>query len=75
MLVKSRIKYAGPWWWGTLAALSVYGLEDGAVKQMSTISLLSPNVREVDAEWEGRRYQFKLIRVDLPKQIFVGRTQ
>ena len=57
---------------GTLAALSVYGLEDGAVRLSSTLTLLNPNVREVDATWEGRRYQFRLIRVDLPKQILVG---
>ena len=57
---------------GTLAALSVYGLEDGAVRLSSTLTLLNPNVREVDATWEGRRYRFRLIRVDLPKQILVG---
>ena len=38
---------------GTLAALSVYGLEDGAVRLSSTLTLLNPNVREVDATWEG----------------------
>ena len=57
---------------GTLAALSVYGLEDGAVRLSSTLTLLDPNVREVDATWEGRRYRFRLIRVDLPKQMLVG---
>ena len=57
---------------GTLAALSVYGLEDGAVRQSSTLTLLDPNVKDVDATWEGRRFKFRLVRVDLPKQILVG---
>lgn len=57
---------------GTLAALSVYGLEDGAVRLSATLSLLNPVVREVDAMWEGRRFNFRLIRVDLPKQILVA---
>ena len=59
---------------GTLAALSVYGLEDGAVRQSSTLTLLDPNVKDVDATWEGRRFKFRLVRVDLPKQILVGGT-
>lgn len=57
---------------GDLAALSVYGLEDGAVRQSSTITLLDPNVKDVDATWEGRAFKFRLVRVDLPNQILVG---
>jgi len=57
---------------GTLCAMSVYGLEDGAVRHSSTLTLLSPCVRDVDATFEGRRFTFRLIRVDLPKQILVG---
>ena len=55
-----------------LAALSVYGLADGAVRQSSTITLLDPNVKDVDATWEGRAFKFRLVRVDLPNQILVG---
>ena len=57
---------------GVLAALSVYGLEDGAIRQTSTLTLLRPNVRDVDATRGGRRFRFRLIRIDLPKQILVG---
>jgi tetratricopeptide (TPR) repeat protein len=57
---------------GTLCALSVYGLEDGAVRHSSTLTLLCPNVRDVDATFEGRRFAFRLIRVDSPRQILVG---
>ena len=57
---------------GHCAALSVYGLEDGAVRQSSTITLLDPNVKDVDATWEGRAFKFRLVRVDLPNQILVG---
>ena len=53
-------------------AISVYGLEDGAVRMSSTLTLLNPDVRDVDVTWNGRRYQFRLARVDLPKQILVG---
>ena len=57
---------------GNLAAVSVYGLEDGAVRLSSTVTLLNPDVRNVDVMWEGRHFSFKLIRVDLPMQILVG---
>ena len=43
---------------GTLAALSVYGLEDGAVRLSSTLTLLNPNVREVDAGGKGGDISF-----------------
>jgi hypothetical protein len=33
--------------------------------------LLSHSTRTA-TQWEGRRYRFKLIRVDLPKQIFIA---
>lgn len=57
---------------GDVFAISVYGLEDGAVRMSSTLTLLNPDVRDVDVTWNGRRYQFRLVRVDLPKQILVG---
>ena len=57
---------------GDVFAISVYGLEDGAVRMSSTLTLLNPDVRDVDVTWNGRRYQFRLARVDLPKQILVG---
>ena len=57
---------------GDLFAVSVYGLEDGAVRLSATLTLLNPDVRDVDVTWNGRRYAFRLVRVDLPKQILVG---
>ena len=57
---------------GARFAISVYGLEDGAVRMSSTLTLLNPDVRDVDVQWNGRRYAFRLVRVDLPKQILVG---
>ena len=55
---------------GVLAALSVYGLEDGAIRQTSTLTLLRPK-RDVDARVRPP-VSLRLIRIDLPKQILVG---
>ena len=57
---------------GALFAVSVYGLEDGAVRLSATLTLLDPDVKDVEVTWGGRRYAFRLVRVDLPKQILVG---
>ena len=61
---------------GNLCAMSAYGLEDGAVRSGSTVTLARPDVRDVDVTWNGRRFAFRLIRVDdAPNRLLVnGKT-
>jgi|TARA_B110000305_G_C19375174_1_gene606575 hypothetical protein len=58
--------------YGGLCAVSVYGLEDGALRLSATLTLLEPDLRNVDVTYRGKRYEFKLIRVDSPRQILVA---
>jgi len=57
---------------GTLAALSVFGLQEEAIRQSVTLHLLAPNVRELDVLWEGRHFTFRVVRVDHPQQVLIG---
>ncbi|KAH0717098.1 hypothetical protein KY285_013129 [Solanum tuberosum] len=52
--------------------LTVFGIQKEAIKQGDQVTLLDPICKFVDFEWEGKRYQFKSVRVNLLEQVLVN---
>lgn len=53
-------------------ALSVYALREGAIREGNTVTLLEPFFHNVCVSWQGKTYQYKAIRVDLPQQLLLN---
>ncbi|XP_044356662.1 tetratricopeptide repeat protein 5 isoform X6 [Triticum aestivum] len=52
--------------------LSVYGLQNEAIKEGDRVVLLEPYYKILDISWKEQRYKFKSIRVDFPEQIIIN---
>ncbi|XP_060193689.1 uncharacterized protein LOC132623004 [Lycium barbarum] len=52
--------------------LIVFGIQKEAIKQGDQVTLLEPFCKFVDFDWEGKHYQFKSVRVNLPGQVLVN---
>ncbi|XP_037412851.1 tetratricopeptide repeat protein 5-like isoform X2 [Triticum dicoccoides] len=52
--------------------VSVYGLQNEAIKEGDRVVLLEPYYKILDISWKEQRYKFKSIRVDFPEQIIIN---
>lgn len=52
--------------------LSVYGIQNEAIKEGDQLTLLEPYHRLVDFSWKLKHYHFKSIRVDFMEQVLVN---
>ncbi|KAJ8570215.1 hypothetical protein K7X08_006792 [Anisodus acutangulus] len=56
----------------TSYVITVYGIQNDAIKEGDQVTLLEPFYRFVDFSWEGKHYQFKSVRVDFVEQVLVN---
>ncbi|XP_024994185.1 tetratricopeptide repeat protein 5-like [Cynara cardunculus var. scolymus] len=52
--------------------LTVYSISNDAIKEGDQITLLDPCFRNNDFSWNGKRYQFRSVRVDFVEQVHVN---
>ncbi|KAK4376376.1 hypothetical protein RND71_002672 [Anisodus tanguticus] len=56
----------------TSYVITVYGIQNDAIKEGDQVTLLEPFYRFVDFSWKGKHYQFKSVRVDFVEQVLVN---
>ncbi|XP_071703025.1 uncharacterized protein [Rutidosis leptorrhynchoides] len=52
--------------------LTVYGINNTAIKEGDQVTLLDPYFRNNDFSWSEKRYQFRAVRVDFLEQVHVN---
>ncbi|XP_019161021.1 PREDICTED: tetratricopeptide repeat protein 5-like [Ipomoea nil] len=52
--------------------LSVYGVQNEAIKEGDVVTLLQPYYHLVDFSWKGKHYGFKSVRADFSEQVLVN---
>ncbi|KAI3729375.1 hypothetical protein L6452_18031 [Arctium lappa] len=52
--------------------LTVYSINNDAIKEGDQITLLDPYFRNNDFSWNGKHYQFRSVRVDFVEQVHIN---
>ncbi|CAH9108920.1 unnamed protein product [Cuscuta europaea] len=52
--------------------LSVYGVQNEAIKERDIVTLFQPYYHNVDFSWKGKHYHFKSVRANFSEQLLVN---